>query len=112
MDIPSPTCKSCIYWKDAQKEDGYVNCVGGGWWEGGFPGGSMGKESACNVGDSGDVSSIPGLETPPEGGHEWQSTPVFLPRESHGQRSLSGYSPQGHKELNMTEMTEYAHRHI
>ena len=29
MAIPSPTCKSCIYWKDAQKEDGYVNCVGG-----------------------------------------------------------------------------------
>jgi len=23
----------------------------------------------------------------------WQPTPVFLPRESHGQRSLAGYSP-------------------
>jgi len=29
---------------------------------------------------------------------EWQSTPVFLPGESHGQRSLAGYSPWGHKE--------------
>ena len=29
----------------------------------------------------------------------WQSTPVFLPGESHGQRSLAGYSPWGHKEL-------------
>ena len=27
-----------------------------------------------------------------------QSTPVFLPGKSHGQRSLEGYSPQGHKE--------------
>ena len=32
----------------------------------------------------------------------WQPTPVFLPEESHGQRSLTGYSPQGCKELNMT----------
>ena len=30
---------------------------------------------------------------------KWQSTPVFLPGESHGQRSLGGYSPWGHKEL-------------
>ena len=29
---------------------------------------------------------------------QWQSTPVFLPGESHGQRSLVGYSPWGHKE--------------
>ena len=28
---------------------------------------------------------------------------VFLPGESHGQRSLMGYSPQGHKKLDMTE---------
>ena len=33
----------------------------------------------------------------------WQPTPVFLPRESLGQRSLVGYSPQGCKELDMTE---------
>ena len=32
-----------------------------------------------------------------------QSTPVFLPGESHGQRSLVGYSPWGHKELDVTE---------
>ena len=29
---------------------------------------------------------------------KWQATPVFLPGESHGQRSLGGYSPWGHKE--------------
>ena len=34
---------------------------------------------------------------------EWLPTPVFLPGEFHGQRSLSGYSPWGHKELNTTE---------
>ena len=34
---------------------------------------------------------------------EWVSTPVFLPGEFHGQRSLAGYSPWGHKELDMTE---------
>jgi len=34
---------------------------------------------------------------------EWQPTPVFLPGESHGQRRLVGYSPQGHKESNTTE---------
>ena len=33
----------------------------------------------------------------------WQPTPVFLPGESHGQRSLAGYSPWGHKESDMTE---------
>ena len=34
---------------------------------------------------------------------EWLLTPVFLPRELHGQRNLMGYSPWGLKELDMTE---------
>ena len=34
---------------------------------------------------------------------EWQPTPVFLPGESQGQRGLVGYSPWGHKELDVTE---------
>ena len=38
----------------------------------------------------------------------WQPTPVFLPRESHGQRSLVGYHPQGHKESDTTEATEHS----
>ena len=33
---------------------------------------------------------------------QWQPTPVFLPREFHGQRSLVGYSPWGHKESDTT----------
>ena len=35
----------------------------------------------------------------------WQPTPVFLPGESLGQRSPEGYSPWGHKESDMTEVT-------
>ena len=34
---------------------------------------------------------------------KWQPTPVFLPGEFHGQRSLAGYSPWGHKESDTTE---------
>ena len=54
-----------------------------------FTGGSDGKE-ICNAGNPG---SVPGLERSP-GGHG-NPTPVFLPGEFHGQRSLGGYSPWG-----------------
>ena len=37
----------------------------------------------------------------------WQSTLVFLPGEPHGQRSLVGHSPGGHKEWDMTEWLTY-----
>ena len=37
----------------------------------------------------------------------WQPTPVFLLGKSYGQRSLVGYSPWGHKESYMTEVTEH-----
>ena len=40
----------------------------------------------------------------------WLPTPVFLPRESHGQRSLVGYSPWGHKESDMDERLTLSHR--
>ena len=36
---------------------------------------------------------------------KWQPSPVFLPGEFHEQRGLLGYSPWGHKELDMTEAT-------
>ena len=36
-------------------------------------------------------------------GREWLPTPVFLPGEFHGQRSLVGYSPWGHKESDTAE---------
>ena len=64
-----------------------------------FSGGSDGKESACKVGDLG---LIPGL------GRicwrrTWQPTLVLLPRESHGYKSLAGYSLWGHKESDRAE---------
>ena len=37
----------------------------------------------------------------------WQPTPAFLPGKSHGQRSLAGYSPWGHKESDTTEATSH-----
>ena len=40
---------------------------------------------------------------------KWQTTPVFLPGESHGQRSRAGYSPRGCKE---SDMTEWLHFHF
>ena len=42
----------------------------------------------------------------------WQPTPVFLPGESDGQRSLADYSPWDHKELDTTEVTVHTHRNI
>ena len=42
---------------------------------------------------------------------KWQPTPAFLPGESHGQRSLAGYSPLGPKELDMTEWLTHTHTH-
>ena len=43
---------------------------------------------------------------------EWQPTPVFLPGESHGQRSLAGYSPQGRKESDTTEWLHFTSLHF
>ena len=65
----------------------------------GFPSGTDGKESACNVGDLG---SIPGLERSPGGGHGNPLQYSCL-KKSHGQSSLVGYSPWGCKEFDMTE---------
>ena len=61
----------------------------------GFPGGSLVKNPPANAGQP---SSIPGLGRPPGEGNS-KPTPVFLPGESHGQRSLAGYSQWGSKEL-------------
>ena len=43
---------------------------------------------------------------------KWQPIPVFLPGESHGQRSLVGYSSWGRRELDTTEATERANIYI
>ena len=57
----------------------------------GFPGGSDGKESACNARGTG---LIPGLGRFPWR-RAWQPSPVSLPRESHGQRTM-GSQRVGH----------------
>ena len=59
----------------------------------GFPGGSGGKESACNAGDLG---SIPGLGRSPGGAHGNPLQYSCL-ENPHGQRSLVGYDPWGHR---------------
>jgi len=64
-----------------------------------FSGGSDGKESACNAGDS---DSIHGLGRSP--GERNGNSLLFLPGEFHGQRSLVGHSPRGCKELDMTDV--------
>ena len=63
----------------------------------GFPGDPDSKESACNAGDTGSIPEKISWR------RRWQPTPVLLPGESHGQRSLVGYSPWGRKELDTTE---------
>ena len=68
------------------------------------------KNLPANAGDLRDRLSIPGLGIPWR--RAWQPTPVFLPGESHGQRSLAGYSPWGCKELDMTEATWHTHMHV
>ena len=49
----------------------------------------------------------PGREAPWR--RAWQPTPAFLPGESHGQRSLAGYSPWGCQESDTAEVTECIH---
>ena len=54
------------------------------------------------AGASGDVGLDPWVRKIPWR-REWQPTPVFLPGEFHGQKSLEGYSPWGHKESDTKE---------
>ena len=74
----------------------------------GFPSGASGKQPACQRrrckrrGFDPWVGKI-------RWRRKWQPTPVFLPGESHGQRSLTGYSPEGCKESDTTEETKQAH---
>ena len=62
------------------------------------------KNSPTNTGDIRDMGSIPGSGRSPGGGP--QTTSVFLPGESQGQRSLVGYSPKGCKELDTIEVAK------
>ena len=69
----------------------------------GFPGGSAGKESACNAGEPG---SIPGSGRSPPGGH---GNPL---QYSCLQKRLADYSPLCLKESDTTIATEHTHTHV
>ena len=75
-----------------------------------FPGGSDSKEYAHSVGDLG---SVPGSGKIPWR-REWLPTPVFLPGEFHGQRSLGGggdlKSMGRQKESDMPEQLTHAYK--
>ena len=65
----------------------------------GFPGGTGGEEPAYQRRRRGFepwVGKMPRRRA-------WPPTPVLLPGESHGQRSLAGYSPWGRRESDTTE---------
>ena len=71
----------------------------------GFPGSSVVKKSTCQCkrhGFNPRVRKIPWRR-------KWQHTPVFLTGKSHGQRSLAGYSPWGHKRVNHDRVTKQQH---
>ena len=76
-----------------------------------YPGGTSGKESACQG------RRCKGYGLDPWVGkitwrRKWQPTPVFFPGQSHGQRSLVGYGSWGHKESDTTEhMCTHTHTH-
>ena len=67
-----------------------------------FPGGSEVKASACVCLQCGRAGLDPWVGKIPWR-RKWQPTPVFLAGESHGWRSLVGYSPWGRKQSDTTE---------
>ena len=73
-----------------------------------FPGGASGKQHACQCRRHKRHGFDPWLRKIPWR-RAWQLTPVFLPAESHRQRSLVDYSPGGPKESDMIEATQHAH---
>ena len=71
----------------------------------GFPHSSVSKESACNAGDPG---LMPGSGRSPGGRHGYPLQ-YFCLENPHGQRSLVGSSPRGHKESDTTEQLSMQH---
>ena len=66
-----------------------------------FPGGSVVKNPHANARDSIQFCSWVG-KIP---WRKWLPTPIFLPRNSHGQRSLAGYSPWSHRRVGHNLLT-------
>ena len=81
---PLPTCLVLL--------TSAVSFAGRWSWIRAFPGGTNGEESACQGRRHERYRFDPWVGKIPWR-TAWQPTPVFLPGESHGQRSLEGYSP-------------------
>ena len=75
----------------------------------GFPMWLSGKEPTCQCGRQRSRVFGPWVRKI-SWRRKWQPTPVFLPGESHGQRSLVGYSPRGHKGSDTTHT--HIHTHV
>ena len=81
QDLPSPcTTPSCNHY----------------WCMRGFPGGTSGKEPTCQCRKH--ETWVRSWVRKSPWRRKWQPTPVFLPGESHGLRSLAGYSSWGHRD--------------
>ena len=98
LQVPGVMMQSYLFWGDTIQ-----STMGLLWW-------LRDRESACNAGDSGDADSISRSGRSPEGGHG-NSLQYSCLETPHGQRSLMGYSPWGHKELDTTEATEHTCMH-
>ena len=72
----------------------------------GFPGGASVKNPPANAGALRDAGSIPRLGRAPGGGHGNPLQYSFL-KNPMDRGAWLGYSPQAHKELDMTEATWY-----
>jgi len=66
-----------------------------------FSGASLMVQTVKNLPAMQDIR-VPSLVRKIPWRREWLPTPIFLPGKSHEQRNLVGYSPWGHKELDMT----------
>ena len=99
-ESPIPDCRLLM---SPQIPQGRKESKSAHWTLLGVPSGSEVKASAWNAGNLG---SIPGSGRSPGEG-KWQPIPVLLPGESHGGRSLVGYSPWGSKESDRTERLHF-----
>ena len=82
-----------------------MGLIQGPWELGAFPDGASGKEPGCQCRRGKRRDQEDPLE------EAQQPTPGFLPGESHGHRSLEGYSPCGRKEWDTTEVTMHTCKH-
>ena len=87
----------------------------------GLPGGTVVKNPLAKAEDTRDMDSNPNLTSNPNPNpwvrnipwsRKWQRAPVFLPGKFHGQRSLAGYSPRGHKESDTTACMYFVFLHL